>query len=182
MGCKSLFSSFLLAAVLSVPLWPQTQTETNPNLLFRPAVPNPAPWFKYTVDTTGLPVLTDHPLFDYPNGQVHDFGGILQPFANFVNHGIIDGARLPFGAHVAVPLAKDRVELAGDTGGVYAPFQSRFAPHDSWLTQVGIGARVALDPERRVWVGVHEYLLTNFANETRHWSYRSADLTFRWGR
>lgn len=116
------------------------------------------------------------------SGRIPDFGGILQSYGN-TNHIGQDSTKQPFGADVTLPLANRRVEVFSGFGGTYVQFGSPNAVPNTWLTQGKAGARVALDPERHVWLGATSYFVTNFAGDkTRNRSYKSADLTFRFGK
>lgn len=176
MGEKTFRLAFLLACAVAVPLRAQDY-----RLTLLPKIPDPPSWLKITVDTTGLPQPTGSSL-DYPNGQVHTFGGILQNYANFVNHGIIDGAHLPWGGNFSTPIAGGRVEIVGSVGGIFVPYQAPAARKNSWLTEVNLGARVALDPDHRVWLGAGAYYLTNFAEKTLQRAYGAASLTVQLGK
>jgi len=42
---------------------------------------------------------------------------------------------------------------------------------NAWLTQVSLGAHVALNPTRHFWVGGTARYLPDFADKTRQWGY-----------
>jgi hypothetical protein len=121
------------------------------------------------------------------SGQIPDVGGSLQWFANLRNVTLWQPPaesinKAPFGGEVVLPLAGDRTELFGGVGGVYSIMGTQYTRPYTWLTQTKLGARVALDPGGHFWVGTTAYYYTNFAEKTRQWVTRSADLTFRFGK
>ena len=127
------------------------------------------------------PALT---LREFPilNGQIPDYGGPLQNYLNTeTTHPLHDVIR-PFGASGIFSGARRRLELFGDIGGVYVPFRSVYTMPNAWLTQAGMGARVALDQGHRFWVGGTASYLADFADKKRQSGSLSADFTFRSGR
>lgn len=110
------------------------------------------------------------------------FGGPLQTYLNLTPGIVADQAKLPFGANVTVPVAGGRAEIYGGAGGAFIPYRSVYTRQDTWFTQTRAGIRVALDPDRHVWLGGTAYYLTNFAEKKRQWGLGTADLTVRFGK
>jgi hypothetical protein len=126
---------------------------------------------------------TESPVRDLaPGVTIPDFGGALQDYVNRLGPGASLDSRAPFGGSLLFTFAGGRLEVFGGLGGIFVPWASSYTRPNSWLTQTSAGARVALDPNRRVWLGVSTYLLTNSADKTRSRAYPSADLTFRFGK
>lgn len=130
-------------------------------------------------------------LGDFPavntSGQIPNFGGVLQGFANVRNVSLWRSPdqsinRAPFGGEVVLPLARDRVELFGGIGGVYSTMGTPYTRPYTWLTQTKLGGRVALDPAGHFWLGTTVYYHTNFAEKTRQWVMGTADFAIRFGR
>jgi hypothetical protein len=67
----------------------------------------------------------------------------------------------------------DRRCLASEicAGGVYVPIRTAYTMPNAWLTQVSLGAHVALNPTRHFWVGGTARYLPDFADKTRQWGY-----------
>jgi hypothetical protein len=146
-----------------------------------PIAPPKSPASKLIVTTVKPAVAPGDPLVD-TTGQIPEFGGLLQAYGNTNHLNQQDTTKQPFGGEVTLPLA-NRWELFSGFAGTYVQFGSPNAVPNTWLTQAKTGARVAVDPERHVWVGVTSYYQTNFAGEkTRTHITKAADLTFRWGK
>ena len=109
------------------------------------------------------------------------FGGVLQYEATVTNANPLNNNPRPFGADVTLPVAGGRAEVFGGNGAVFVPFGSPYAIRNSWLMQTKTGLRVAIDADRRFWLGTTGYLLTNFGRKTKQRGYGAADLTIRLG-
>jgi hypothetical protein len=157
---------------------------------------NPLPAFaahqknsKIQIDAIGSPSASDG--FSGPplDGQIHFLDGALQNYLN-INNGVnntdlLGHTRymlLPFGATAVLPVAGGRLEIHGGFGGLFVPYESSYSKPNSWLTQISLGARIALDPGHHFWLGATSYYLTDFADKTRQWGYGAADLTVRFGK
>jgi hypothetical protein len=116
------------------------------------------------------------------NGQIRYYGGPLQTYLNLVGKDTARDTHLPFGATAILPINRWHLEVFGGTGGVFAPFRGSYAMTNSWMVQTSMGARVALDPGRHVWVGTTARYMTDFADKKRQWVTGTADLTVRFGR
>jgi hypothetical protein len=127
---------------------------------------------------------------DFPavntSGQIPNFGGVLQGFANLRDVSVWrtrpENDKAPFGGEVVLPLARERVELFGGTGGVYSTMGTPYTRPYTWLTQTKLGGRVALDPAGHFWLGTTAYHQTNFGEKTRQWVTGTADFAIRFGR
>jgi hypothetical protein len=89
---------------------------------------------------------------------------------------------LPFGATAILPINRWHLELFGGIGGTFAPFRSSYAMTNSWMVQTSMGARVALDQGRHIWVGTTARYMTDFADRKRQRVTGTADLTVRFGK
>ena len=116
------------------------------------------------------------------NGQIPSFGGPLQTYLNLAGQDVMRDAHLPFGATGVLPINRWRLEVFGGIGGVYAPFRTSYAMTNAWMIQTSMGARVALDQGRHVWVGTTARYVTDFADKKRQWVTGTADLTVRFGK
>ncbi len=93
---------------------------------------------------------------------------------------------LPFGVKGILPLFTGRAELFLGLGGAYAWNARRYAG-SSWLEQASLGGRIALDRQRRFWVGTTWRFFADLGNTNdRHvtgynWFTGTADFTFRFG-
>jgi len=131
------------------------------------------------------------PVGDFPgantSGQIPNVGGSLQWFANLRNVSLWQSPaqsidKTPFAGEFVLQFVRDRAELFGGIGGVYSIMGTQYTRPYTWLTQTKLGTRVALDPAGHFWVGTTTYYYTNFAERTRQWVTRSADLTIRFGK
>jgi hypothetical protein len=116
------------------------------------------------------------------NGQIRNYGGPLQTYLNLATLDIARDTHLPFGATAVVPVNRWHLELFGGIGGAYATFRTPCAMVDSWMVQTSVGARVALDQGRHVWIGTTASYITDFADKKRQWVTGTADLTLRFGK
>lgn len=115
-------------------------------------------------------------------GQIRFYGGQLQTYLNLAGADVAHDLHLPFGGTAVIPVTRWRMELFGGIGGAFATFHTPYAMTNSWMTQTSVGARVSLDPGRRVWVGTSANYIADFADKKRQWVTGSADLTLRFGK
>lgn len=98
----------------------------------------------------------------------------------------------PFGANVKLTLFDGRFEVFGRIGGVEAtPAPGSFRPQglrlftspedDAWLTQVAAGSRVAVDPQKHLWLGGTAGYFYSFGAGPRQWNSVSGQATFKLG-
>jgi hypothetical protein len=116
------------------------------------------------------------------DGQIHFYGGPLQTLLNLANRDVARATHMSFGATFVLPVNRLRMELFGGMGGAFATFHTPYAMTNSWTVQTSMGARIALDPGRHIWVGTTANHVTDFADKKRQWVAGSADLTLRFGR
>lgn len=117
-----------------------------------------------------------------PGVQIPDFGGALQAYVNRLAPVAPLNSQLPFGGNVVLSLARRRVEIFGGMGGIFVPYASPYTAPNTWLMQNKAGFRVALDPDKHVWLGATTYLMTNFAVKTTSSGAATADLTVNFGK
>lgn len=85
---------------------------------------------------------------------------------------------MPFGFRGILPLGQGKLELFAGGGGTYLWNPST---SDGWGWQANAGARVAIDKQRRFWLGTTgRYTHANSAYPSQ-WIVWSADLGFRFG-
>ncbi|MGI9075414.1 MAG: hypothetical protein ACR2JB_29755 [Bryobacteraceae bacterium] len=135
-----------------------------------------------------------------PPGQGFEFPLRLTDGA-FASHGLecpfcltrptSDRARYtlpPFGAQATLSTLHDRAELFTEFGGANAwkPDNTLIQPNrrgpsfnDAWLVQ-GVGAgRLAVDRNRRLWLGAAGRYLENFGEGKKHWNSFGGSATFQ---
>jgi hypothetical protein len=117
-----------------------------------------------------------------PGVTIPDFAGALQDYINRLAPVASLDSRAPFGGGFHISFLRERVEVFGGAGGVFVPWASSYTRPNSWLIQTKAGVHVALDPNRRIWLGTTTYLMTNLADKTRERAYATADLTLRFGK
>jgi hypothetical protein len=96
----------------------------------------------------------------------------------------------PFGAQATLPLWHERAELFTGFGGVngWKPDNTLIEPgrrgtsfNDAWLLQGEVGARVAVDHGRHLWLGPVGRYVSNFGEGKKHWNTFGGTATFRLG-
>jgi hypothetical protein len=111
----------------------------------------------------------------------------------------------PFGSQITWTFANGRAEIFGGFGGINAwkpenttidparlpapgkklrPGSASFSKsfNDAWLVQETVGTKVAVDPGRRVWLGVTGRFITNFGPGKGRWAGFGPTAAFRFGR
>lgn len=88
---------------------------------------------------------------------------------------------LPFGFKGILPVASNRLELFGGVGGAYAWNSDYGQYRDALLPQASLGARLALDRDRRFWLGTSLRGYFNFGSGKQVWSPFTLDLGIRFG-
>jgi hypothetical protein len=135
-----------------------------------------------------------------PTGQGFEFPMRLTDGA-FASHGLecpfcltrptSDRTRFtlpPFGAQATLSTLHDRAEIFTGFGGVNAwkPDNTLIQPNrrgtsfnDAWLVQGVAGGRVAVDRNRRFWLGPAVRYLENFGEGKKHWNSFGGSATFQ---
>lgn len=93
----------------------------------------------------------------------------------------------PFGAQATLSALHGRAELVSGFGGVNAwrPDNTLILPNrrdtsfnDAWLLQGSAGSRIAVDRDRRFWLGAAGRYLSNFGEGKKHWNSFAGSATF----
>jgi hypothetical protein len=103
----------------------------------------------------------------------------------------------PFGDETTLSFWRDRTQFFIGFGGINAwkpdntiielggrntPYRQATSFNGAWLLQGWAGGRVAVDSNRRFWLGATGRYLSNFGESKKHWNTVGASATFQFGR
>jgi len=132
---------------------------------------------EFGVDTTQVKIDTFTYTYIVPAG-VTIFGGLPTSYTYSYSKANALATSMPFGFRGIMPLSQGKLELSAGGGGAYL-----WNPNSNggWGWQATLGARLAVDKQRRFWLGTTgRYIQANSAYPSR-WVVWSGDLSFRFG-
>ena len=100
-----------------------------------------------------------------------------------IQQGKSHSTSLPFGLRGILPLSGGRLEIFSGLAGDYFWNGRSAAPYaaDSWGARGSLGARIAIDKQRRFWLGTTGTVSREFGSGRQVWTTWTADLGYRFG-
>ena len=91
---------------------------------------------------------------------------------------------MPFGFRYVQPLNKGKLELSIGLGAAYIWYPQVFyaGSFGTWAGQGSLGAHVAVDKNRHIWLGTTGRYFNDFRYYSRSWVDWTADVSFRFGK